>query len=353
MHLTRRLAAAATLTAALFAGILASSGPATAMSPCASDNPPGYCFIEPVPAAPAAPTGLKATAVLQTTVSLTWSIANTNNTEHVTRTVGGVSSTSGLAAGSTSFTDDNAPAGTTISYTIYATACNAYGCTDGARATIQVTTHPAPASPSGAAYGSAVCSAYYCPKNPPAYSMKGWAIDWDTTAAIQVALIEDGTRTVTTLTANTASTTNTQYPGYGDNHGFSTWTFTGNPAKGNHSVCAVAMNVGGGSNTTLGCYTYYTPGAPSAATSLTATSYGTYVNVAFTDTANDETGYYLQRSTDAGASWLQVGSQYAALTGSGTRGTATDYSSVPAGTCYRILMVNSYGQTPSATACTS
>lgn len=349
MRLTRRLAA--TLATVLFAGILASAGPAAALSPCAGNSPPDYCFAEPGP--PAAPAGLKVTAVLQTTVSLAWGLTNTSNALHVSRTVGGVSSTSALAAGSTSFTDKSVPAGATITYAIYATACNRFGCTDGAAATIQVTTHPVAASPVGAASGAAVCNTWYCPKTPPAYTMRGWAIDWDTTAPIQVALIEDGTRTLTALTANAASTTNTQYPGYGDNHAFSSWSLTGNPAKGNHTVCAVALSIGGGWNTTLGCYTYYTPGAPSAATSLTATPYKTYATIAFTDTANDEDGYYLQRSTDAGASWLQVGSQYAALTGTGTRRTVTDYSSVPAGTCYRILMVNRYGQTPSASACTS
>jgi hypothetical protein len=73
--------------------------------------------------------------------------------------------------------------------------------------------------------------------------------------------------------------------------------------------------------------------------------------LAFTDNATDETGYVLQRSTDAQASWLSVGSQYPAISGSGSRGSATDYSTPPAGTCYRILMVNSYGNTPSAAVC--
>ncbi|EWS99886.1 hypothetical protein N865_19980 [Intrasporangium oryzae NRRL B-24470] len=354
MHLTRRLAAAATLTAALFAGILASAGPATAMSPCSGSNPPDYCFSDPPPPAPAAPTALRATAVLQTTVSLTWSIADTTNTEHVVRTINGVSNTFPLPAGATTFNDPNAPAGTAITYAVSATACNDYGCTDGGATTIQVTTHPSPATPAGAASGGAYCTTYYCPKNPPAYTMRGWAIDWDTTAPIQVALIEDGSRTVATLTANATSATNSQYPGYGDNHGFSTSVLTGSSTKGNHTVCAVGLNVGvAGPNTTLGCFTYYTPGPPSPATNLTTTSYSTYVTVTFTDTANDETGYYLQRSTDAGASWLQVGSQYPALAGTGTHGTATDYSTVPSGTCYRILMVNGYGQTASAAACTS
>lgn len=285
-------------------------------------------------------------------MSLTWALAKTSNTPHVTRTVNGVPSTSTLAAGTTSFTDRSAPAGTAISYAVYATACNGFGCTPGAAATIQVTTHPAPASPVGSASGAAVCNTYYCPKNPPLFTIRGWAIDWDTTAPIQVALIEDGTRTLTTMTANSASVTNSAYPGYGDSHGFSSWTLTGNPAKGNHTVCAVALNVGGGWNTSLGCYTYYTPGAPSAATNLTATSFGTYATLAFTDTANDEDGYYLQRSTDAGVSFLQVGSEYATLAGTGSRRTLTDYSSAPLGTCYRILMVNRYGQTPSTAACT-
>jgi hypothetical protein len=116
-------------------------------------------------------------------------------------------------------------------------------------------------------------------------------------------------------------------------------------------VCVRATNVGGGSDFDLYCGSYSVAGPPSAATALTLTNTGTSMVIGFTDNANDETGYVLQRSTDAQASWLSVGSQYPAISGTGSRGSATDYSTPPAGTCYRILMVNSSGNTPSAAIC--
>ncbi len=42
------------------------------------------------------------------------------------------------------------------------------------------------------------------------------------------------------------------FPGYGDRRGF---RFLVNAPKGQHTVCAVAINVGQGANNTLGCRT--------------------------------------------------------------------------------------------------
>jgi hypothetical protein len=109
---------------------------------------------------------------------------------------------------------------------------------------------------------------------------------------------------------------------------------------------------GRGRDKDLGCVTYTQPGPPSAATNLAATSREHTVDVAFTDAANDETGRHLQRSLDGGSSWAAVTSG-AAIAGTGSRTTAVDHSTFAPGSavCYRILMVNSYGKTPSAKAC--
>lgn len=354
MRLARPLAAAALVISTLVTG-LAAAAPASALSPCRGAEPPDWCYSPPPPA-PSAPTSLTATAVLQTAVSMTWqNNAGPRAGYYVTRTVNGAVSTVALPAGSTSYTDSQAPAGAGISYRVFARACNIYGCSDGRAATLTVTTRPKPASPVGTAYGWT--QGYYGgPWNPddnPWYSMAGWALDWDTTAPISVVLVADGAVTGGPFVAQAASSTNRSYPGYGDNHGFTRSWLRKSTVKGNHETCVKALNVAGGADTVIGCFRYYVPGAPSAASSVSAVSSGSYVTVSFRDNANDESGYYLQRSTDRGATWLQVGSQHPPVAGVGATARVVDYSSVAAGTCYRVLMVNKYGQTPSASGCTA
>jgi hypothetical protein len=353
MRLARSVAAAAILTAAAFTGLVTSATTASALSPCAGYEPPDWCFSPP--AAPAAPTSLTATGVFQTSVSMTWTNNAGSRPYTVTRTANGASTSFNLPGGATSFTDSSAPAGSKISYTVFATACNTFGCTDGGTASLSVTTHPSPADPAGTAYGSGLPCYYNCSTDPnkALFQITGKAIDWDTTAPIQVVLVADGVVTGTPITASASSSSDSSSIGYGTNHGYQFGWLQKSQIKGRHQTCVKALNVGGGGDVILGCYAYSTLGKPAAASNLTATRYPSSVSVAFTDNADDETGYYLQRSTDGGASWLQVGSQYPPVAGVGGRGTVTDYSTVTAATCYRILMLNSYGATESPSACTS
>ncbi|HEX8093698.1 hypothetical protein [Jatrophihabitans sp.] len=338
------LTAAAALTG--LSSLLATAAPASAMNPCDSDNPPDYCFQELPPPAPAAPTSLRATSVLQTSVTVAWVDQSSTETAFIIRRVVGSTTTSYFStpANTTSFTDTTAPAGSYIEYYVSAQRCDDAGCSSSSSVRVAVYTYQQPAYPIGQLSSDTVSG------TTSYYYVAGWALDFDTVDPIQVSLVADGVVTQT-KTANTAyAGLNARYPGYGDNHGFS---FNGvkSTVKGTHTVCVRAINVGGGTDTTVTCSSYVVPGAPSAATNLTLTNTGTSMVIGFTDNANDETGYVLQRSTDAQASWLSVGSQYPAISGTGSRGSATDYSSPPAGTCYRILMVNSSGNTPSAAIC--
>ena len=335
------------VTAAAAFGVLATTmagaAPALAMNPCDSDNPPAYCYDQPPPPPPAplSPANLAATSILQTSVTLQWTDRASNETSYVIQRVvyNQPTVTMTAPANSTGFTDTSAPAGRYIDYYVSAQACNLDGgCSSSAAAHIAVSTHQQPANPTGAISTSYLWgSTYY---------WTGWTIDWDTTAPLQVAVIADGA-VQSTATAGGAATISVEHTGYGDNHGFSV-TATKSGVKGTHTLCLVAYNVGGGVNTNLTCLTYTVPGPPSAATNLRWTNTGTSIVITFTDNANDETGFWLQRSTDGGASWLSVGSQYAAISGSGSTGTATDYSSPAPGTQYRILMINASGNTPSA-----
>jgi hypothetical protein len=335
---------AATFT--MLASILATTAPALAMNPCDSDNPPDTCYNDPPPPAPLAPTSLTAPSVLQTTVTLQWVDRASNETEYQIRRVvsGGASTYLSAPANSTSFTDYGATAARYIDYYVSAKNCLDTTCSASVSAHVAVQTHQQPANPTGGLSSSSSLGTWGY------YSIYGWTIDYDTTDPLQVSLVLDGVVSQTKAADGVYSGLNTTYPGYGDTHGYSFYT-SKSTVKGTHTVCVRATNVGGGVDTNLYCSTYVVNGPPSAATNLTLTNTGTSVVVGFTDNANDETGYVLQRSTDAQASWLSVGSQYPAISGAGSRGTATDYSSPPAGTCYRVLAVNSYGNTPSGAVC--
>ncbi|SDJ12406.1 hypothetical protein SAMN05444157_1863 [Frankineae bacterium MT45] len=347
MHFNRAGAAFVAMTAAFFGATLAVAAPAQAMNPCLGDNPPETCTLPdpgPVAIPPAAPTGLAATSVLQSNVYLQWQDkASTETSYSVHRILNGVATSTSLPANSVSF-PDVVPAGSTVDYYVSAVSCISGGnCASSSSAHITVTTHPAPASPvarltTNSVYGNS-------------FYLTGWAIDWDTTAPINVAVVLDGVVQTSTPASATVTGLNQINPGYGDTHGFGFYLGK-STVKGTHQLCLRAINVGGGSDNDFYCVTYVTPGKPSAATNLDVRNTGTSMIVTFTDNANDEAGYYLQRSLDAGASWLQVGTEYAPVSGVGGRGSATDVSSPPAGTCYRIMMTNAYGDTPSAASCT-
>ena len=347
----RVLVSALAIAAATFTGSLVAAAPAQALSPCVGDTPPDWCFDPP--AAPTAPTGLKATAILQTSVTLAWNQLGTLPLT-LTRTVAGTTTTRSVPARATGYTDTQAPAGTSITYRLWGTSCNSNGCTDGSPASIAVTTHALGTNPIGNASG-AVPNYYNAPANPDDrvwYTMSGWALDHDTTGAIQVQLVSDGQPLGSPVTASAASSTNAANPGYGDSHGFTATWLRKATGKGYHTTCATALNVAGGADTPIGCFTYYVPGPPAAATNVRPVAGPTSVTVTFTDNANDEAGFYLQRSTDGGQNWLQVGGFNPAVPGINGTGKVIDNSIVGSGVCYQILEQNKYGQTLSAPACT-
>jgi len=338
------VAATAVAAFGMLAATMAGAAPALAMNPCDADNPPAYCYDQPPPPppTPASPANLVATSILQTSVTLQWTDRASTETSYIIQRSPYNQPTTVLTApaNSTSFTDTGAPAARWVDYYVSARTCDADTglCSTSASVHVGVQTHQQPADPTGG-----ISSSYLWGST---YYWTGWTIDWDTIAPLQVAVIADGA-VQSTATAGGTATIGVEHTGYGDNHGFSV-TAVKSAVKGDHSLCLRAVNVGGGTDTNLVCYTYNVPGPPSAASNLRLTNTGTSIVITFTDNANDETGFWLQRSTDGGASWLSVGTQYSPVSGSGGTGTATDYSSPAPGTQYRILMVNNSGNTPSA-----
>jgi peptidoglycan/xylan/chitin deacetylase (PgdA/CDA1 family) len=80
-------------------------------------------------------------------------------------------------------------------------------------------------------------------------SVKGWAIDPDTTAPIYVWVTLDGVGRHFYANVNRPDV-GAAYPGYGPSHGF-LGTVAATP--GTHTVCVTASNVGAGSHKALGC----------------------------------------------------------------------------------------------------
>ncbi|TWP35724.1 hypothetical protein [Leekyejoonella antrihumi] len=357
-----RAFAALSITALGLLGLGATNAPpADALSPCRSaPMPPDWCFSPP--AAPVAPTGLSATAVMQTRVSLTWADNSGSESAYfVRRTVGGVvGQPVALAANSTAYTDPGAPPDSVIQYDVYADACNIYGCTDSRVASRTVRTKPQPATPelsvSGGQDGYWYYKSWSYPFNRvwvtlPSYTITGTAVDWDTTGAVQLVLTDNGVQQDDAGTAAGMSAGfNAANPGYGDNHGF-TIHRAALPAEGTHYACVTARGVGAGGDSPTKCVTYFVEGAPYWPV-LTQTA--DRVSVAFTDMNDHETGYILQRQDAAG--WIQAASM-GPVAGHGTRQSLAVSDSVPSGVCYRVLMNystmqgNSYSMT-SSTVCT-
>ncbi|MDE9367811.1 hypothetical protein PZ938_19510 [Luteipulveratus sp. YIM 133132] len=359
-HRTRTLAAVlSTTTLGLFAGGVAIAGPAAAINPCQSSNPPEYCYTDPDPgpAVPGAPGSLTAVSVLQSDVTLSWTDAPGTQTSYfVRRTVDGVATDAQLGSTATGYTDNGAPTGRTITYDVFAQNCDADGtCVNGNAARRTVTTKPAPSNAVLTSVSAAQDGYYTYPYGwtgravwvaSGSYTLKGAAADWDTTSAIQVRLDDSGTSR--TATANlTQAGFNAANPGYGDTHGFSFGWTPMSTVPGNHSACATALNVGGGSDSAPWCWGYFVDGPP---TNLAITKGANTVDVAFTDASDHETGYYLQRETAQG--WVSVGSSLAATTGHGARLSMREYASVGSGVCYRVLMTDAKGQTPTGSVCT-
>jgi GH25 family lysozyme M1 (1,4-beta-N-acetylmuramidase) len=102
---------------------------------------------------------------------------------------------------------------------------------------------------------------------PGSVTLHGWDIDPDTTAAVRTDVYLDGKGFASFQANASRPDVGAVYPAFGPNHGIDqTWSV----AAGTHTLCAWAINVGGGSNTMLGCETFTLPGgSPFGGTDLT------------------------------------------------------------------------------------
>ncbi|WP_144763674.1 hypothetical protein [Curtobacterium sp. 9128] len=83
-------------------------------------------------------------------------------------------------------------------------------------------------------------------------TVNGWTIDPDTANALQVKVAIDGVQVGTTTANASRPDVGRVYPSAGPNHGINAvYDLT----PGTHTICTTAVNVGGGSDTALGCST--------------------------------------------------------------------------------------------------
>lgn len=100
-------------------------------------------------------------------------------------------------------------------------------------------------------------------------TVNGWTIDPDTKNAVQLRMSIDGVQ-VGTATANSPrADVGRAYPAFGPNHGIATkYDLT----AGSHRICVTAVNVGGGTDTELGCQSFTIAANPSPFGGMDASS---------------------------------------------------------------------------------
>lgn len=94
---------------------------------------------------------------------------------------------------------------------------------------------------------------------PGSITVEGWTIDPDTTNPLEVHVYINGQLEAYGYADRPRPDVGAAYPGFGDNHGFSLSTRI---AEGTHNVCIYAINVGGSTNTLLGCRQVTVGGRP-------------------------------------------------------------------------------------------
>ncbi len=95
--------------------------------------------------------------------------------------------------------------------------------------------------------------------SPAGLRISGWALDPNTVAPIKVPVYVDGRARAVTTASLARPDIGHAFPGYGNDHGFAVTIPIGG---GPHMVCAYGINVGVGSNATIGCSGFTTPTAP-------------------------------------------------------------------------------------------
>jgi hypothetical protein len=276
----------------------------------------------PIPTVPNAPTGLAASAVSSSQINLTWTDNAGDETGFVIeRSANGIDGWTQIgtpATNATSFGDTSAAASTQYFYRVR--AVNAVG----ASANSNVANATTPAIPTAPA----------APSNLAATAVSQTQINllWTDNANNETGFIIerslngiDGWTSIGTTAANSTSYNNT----------------SGLSAGTQYFYRLRATNaVGDSANSDIANATTLLPTVPNAPTGLAASAASSsQINLTWTDTASDETGFVIERSSNGTDGWTPVGSAIVNATTFSNIGltAATKYF-------YRVRAVNGVGQ---------
>src|SRR5437867_853164 len=247
--------------------------------------------------APSPPTGLAATAVSSTQISLRWTAPADNGGSAVTgyqieRSTNGGNTWSTLVntcGTSTSCSDTGLPHATTFTYRV--SAINSIGTSSPSNTASATTLAVAPSSPSGlaaTAVSSQIRLSWTAPTDNGGSAITGYKIERFT----------DGGTTWTTLVANTGNTA-------------ATYSDTGLTRATAYTYRVSAINSAGTGSPSITASATTLAVAPSSPTGIAATA-ASSSQIGLTWTAPTDnggsaiTGYKIERSTDGGSTWSTI-----------------------------------------------
>jgi hypothetical protein len=237
-----------------------------------------------IPTAPAAPTGLNATASSSSEISLTWNDVATNEQGYYVERCSGVSCSNftqviSLAAGATSYGSTSLSASTSYSYRVRAYNVGGTSSYSGTATAVTLSSTPPPSAPTNLAATPTSGTAI--------------ALTWTDVATNETAYEVH-------RCSGVSCSSFSLFASLGANA--TTYSNTGLTAGTSYSYRVRATNTGGNSSFS-GTASATPPVAPAAPTGLTTNPISTsQINLTWTDVATNETGYQLDRCTGVSCS---------------------------------------------------
>jgi hypothetical protein len=243
-------------------------------------------------AAPAAPSGLAAAAAGSTSINLTWVDNSSDETgfeidRSTSSTFASGVATVTVGANATSYASTGLTASTTYYYRVRAVnAGGLSGNSNTASATTQAAVTP-PAAPSGLSAAAASSSQVNLTWTDNSSNETGFAVDYSTSSTFASG--------VTTLSAAANAT------------GLSVMGLTGSTTYYFRVRATNGAGASSDSNTASATTQAPTAGAPAAPSGLYVTPLSsTILQLSWLDNASDETGFKVERATNANGPWAQV-----------------------------------------------
>jgi len=244
-------------------------------------------------APPTTPSGLTATAISSSQINLSWTDNASNETAYKVErspdgTTGWTEIVGNLPAGTTSYSNTGLSASTTYHYRVRAS--NAGGNSGYSNVANATTLAPAPTDPSGLT-ATAVSQTQI---------NLSWTDNANNETGYKVERSPDGTTGWTEIAGSLPA-------------GTTSYSNTGLTAATTYYYRVRAYNAGGNSGYSNVANATTLPNPPADPSGLTATAVSSsQINLSWTDNANNETGYKVERSPDGTTGWTEIAGSLAA-----------------------------------------